>query len=153
MRIGMVVGLLWSCVVSGAFAQVDSRVVPGVQVRITRLGPDPQRVIDVFRGLTDSTLLVGAPSAPRSIPLAAIGRLEWQDGRKPSLVGGIVGLVLGFGAGGALGCAANRDSYGVYCAGQSDTKVVLGAALGGVAGAAVGALVFKRPRWRQVEGF
>ncbi|MGE0553861.1 MAG: hypothetical protein AB7R55_10575 [Gemmatimonadales bacterium] len=48
--------------------------------------------------------------------------------------------------------AANRDSYGVYCAGQSDTKVVLGAALGGAAGAAVGALVFKRRRWRPIDG-
>ncbi len=62
---------------------------------------------------------------------------------------GIVGGVLGAAAGGfALGCLANRDSYGVLCGGQNDTKLAIGAVTGGLAGAALGALLGRRERWR-----
>ena len=72
-------------------------------------------------------------------------------GKKANVGLGVLGLLLGAGVGGALGCLANKDDYGVYCGGQDDTKVIVGAALGGLAGAAAGALLFKREAWRTVE--
>jgi membrane associated rhomboid family serine protease len=68
------------------------------------------------------------------------------------VVGGVVGFLAGAVLGGVIGCAANRDSYGVFCGGQDDTKVFVGAALGGVAGGAVGALLFRRERWTVIAG-
>ena len=64
--------------------------------------------------------------------------------RKPNVTGGIIGFVVGAAVGATVGCLANKDDYGVFCAGQSDTKVVVGALVGGAAGAAIGGLLFKR---------
>jgi hypothetical protein len=63
---------------------------------------------------------------------------------RPNVTGGIIGFVLGAAAGATVGCLANKDDYGVFCAGQNDTRVVAGALVGGAVGAAVGALLFKR---------
>jgi hypothetical protein len=89
------------------------------------------------------------PSRAAELPLAvslATSRQLDASRRKPSLLGGVVGFVVGGVAGGLVGCSTNRDDYGVFCAGQSDTKVVLGAAAGGVVGGALGALLFGRNR-------
>lgn len=77
--------------------------------------------------------------ASRMIPF-----LPAEARRRPNLLAGAIGLVVGAAAGGALACLDNRDDYGVYCGGQNDTKVAVGAALGGVAGAAAGAFLFRR---------
>jgi LytS/YehU family sensor histidine kinase len=63
----------------------------------------------------------------------------------------VVGLLLGAAAGGVIACTANRDAYGVFCGGQDDTKLVIGAAIGGAAGATLGALLFRRERWTAVD--
>ena len=104
-----------------------------------------------YHALTDTTLVLSRETALVTIPRASITRVEISRGRKPSVAGGIVGLLLGAAAGGALACAANRDDYGVFCGGQDDSKLVLGAALGGAAGAVLGALLFRRERWRPVD--
>ena len=70
---------------------------------------------------------------------------------KPNVAAGIVGFLLGGAAGGLLACTANRDDYGVFCAGQDDSKLIVGAVLGAAVGAAVGALVFRRERWRTIR--
>jgi hypothetical protein len=70
--------------------------------------------------------------------------LDADTTRTWSVTGAIVGAVVGAAVGGALGCLANRDDYGVFCGGQSDTKVVIGAVLGAGAGAWIGAVL---PRW------
>ena len=85
-----------------------------------------------------------------ALRLAEISRVEVSRGRKSGIVGGVVGLLLGAAAGGVLACTANRDDYGVFCGGQDDTKLVIGAAIGGAAGAALGALLFRRERWTPV---
>ncbi len=96
---------------------------------LARLGP-------VAR-VTDSTLVLAASLATRSSPTLP---------KKPSLLGGVIGFVVGAAAGFTLGCLANKDDYGVFCGGQNDTKVFVGAAVGGVVGATVGALLFRRER-------
>ena len=63
------------------------------------------------------------------------------------MAGGVVGALLGAGAGFALGCLANQDDYGVFCGGQDDTKVIVGMTLGGILGATAGALLFKQEQW------
>jgi hypothetical protein len=137
-----------------AAAQETPRLAPGVRLRVTVADPadgaDPVQV-GVYRARTNATLRLADGAAEREIPLAAIRRLEWSRGRRPSLLGGIVGGILGVGIGGVVGCAVNRDSYGVFCGGQSATKVGAGGVLGGVAGAAAGALLFRRERWSPAE--
>jgi hypothetical protein len=73
-------------------------------------------------------------------------QIELETGRTWSLTGAVIGGVVGAAVGGALGCLANRDDYGVYCGGQSDTKVVIGAVLGAGAGAWIGAVLPRRIR-------
>jgi hypothetical protein len=67
-----------------------------------------------------------------------------RRGHRLSVAGGIGGFLIGGLAGGLAACHFNRDSYGVFCAGQSDTKLAIGAATGGLAGAALGAWLFRR---------
>ena len=67
------------------------------------------------------------------------------------MVAGVVGAIAFAGIGGVAACAANRDSYGVFCAGQDDTKIVIGAVLGGLVGGTLGALLFRRDRWVTVD--
>jgi len=93
---------------------------------------------------------VSAAAAPLAVPaMAALPRLpvlEADTTRTWSVTGAIVGAVVGAAVGGALGCLANRDDYGVFCGGQSDTKVVIGAVLGAGAGAWIGAVLPRRLR-------
>jgi hypothetical protein len=103
-----------------------------------------------FQALTDTTLVLSRGSSFITLPLASITQVEVSRGRKPNVAAGVVGFILGAAAGGVLACTANRDDYGVFCGGQDDTKLVIGAALGGAAGAALGALLFRRERWRAV---
>ena len=131
---------------SFASAQTAPPIERGTRVRITTTGAGGPARIARFEAFTDSTLIVSGSV----IPLSTIQRLE-SSRKTPNLLGGAVGLLLGAVAGAAAGCAANRDSYGVFCGGQSDLKVFGGAAIGGVAGAALGALLFKRDRWSPVE--
>lgn len=100
--------------------------------------------------MTDSTLVLVRDSDEIALALKDVFRLEQSQGDRLSVIGGFAGLLLGVAAGGAAGCAANRDSYGVFCGGQDDTKVVVGAALGGLAGAALGAWLLRRERWEEL---
>ena len=133
---------------SGLAAQ--QTVSPGTRLRVTVADPRLQVHVGPYRALTDTTLVLSGERAPLALPLGSIERLEASAGSHPSLVAGAIGFVLGAGVGGALGCAANRDSYGVFCGGQSDTKVFVGAGIGAVVGAALGAYVFRSEGWREI---
>lgn len=130
-----------------AAAQQSSSLTPGARLRVTLLGPGPRIQVGYLRAMDDSTLTLGTAGSATAIPLASIDHLELSRGRKLSVPGGVAGLLLGAAAGGTLGCLANKDSYGVFCAGQDDTKLIVGAVLGGAAGATLGALLFRRERW------
>ena len=138
------------------FALVDSvsgqsPLREGSRVRVTPMSVSTPAQIVQFQALNDSALVVSSGGSSRMIPLRDISRLEQSAGRKPNLVIGAVGLLLGAAIGGVVACADNRDSYGVFCAGQNDTKVAVGAAIGGVAGGALGAFLFRRERWTAVD--
>jgi hypothetical protein len=132
-------------------AQTLLRVPSGTRLRVT-YGTSQETVqIGRLDTVSDTALLLYFAGASRTIPLATIHRLEASRGRRPNAVAGVLGLLLGVAVGGVLGCTVNRDDYGVFCAGQSDTKVALGAAIGGVTGATVGAFVFRRELWSVVD--
>jgi hypothetical protein len=128
------------------------QLTPATRLRVSAASPLTQVQTGTYRALTDTALVLSGDTAQVTIPLAGITRVELSRGRKPNVAAGIVGFLLGAAAGGALGCAANRDDYGVYCGGQDDTKVIAGAALGGIAGATLGALLFRREQWAVVDG-
>jgi hypothetical protein len=102
----------------------------------------PQRIA----GPALTSVAMRAPTVPGTrVTSAARGHEAMHRARRhANVTGGIIGFVVGAAAGATVGCLANKDDYGVFCAGQNDTKVVVGALVGGVAGAAVGALLFKR---------
>jgi hypothetical protein len=144
-----IVALAWPLLPLGA--QTALQVSPGTRLRVSVSSPGLSVQTGSYRELTDSTLVLARGESVDSIPLARITRAELSRGKKPNVIGGVVGFLLGGAAGGVLACAANRDDYGVFCGGQNDTKLMVGAALGGAAGAAVGALLFRRERWTRVE--
>jgi hypothetical protein len=123
----------------------------GTRLRVTIVRPSVQTRIAPFQAFTDSTLVFSADAVPRVVPLADISRLEWSEGRHLSVLGGVLGLIVGVAAGAAVACDANRDSYGVFCGGQNDTKVVVGSGLGGAAGATAGAFLLRRERWNSFD--
>ena len=135
--------------VSTASAQTAPPLNPGTRIRVT-VRPSTTQVAR-FASLTGTELLVTAADSTRAIPLATIERLEASQGRSPGVVAGVVGAIAFAGIGGVAACAANRDSYGVFCAGQDDTKIVIGAVLGGLVGGTLGALLFRRDRWVTVD--
>ena len=147
--VGAFTALSFCLIAASAEAQTAPTLEPGARVRVTTTSPTGPVRIARFEAFTDSTLVVSVNASPSAIPLSVIQKLE-SSRRAPSVLGGAIGLVLGTALGGAAGCAANRDSYGVFCGGQSDAKVVAGAAIGGIAGAALGAFVFRRDRWSPV---
>jgi len=98
--------------------------------------PLTDRIADPSLLATDAALLPPA----RQLAPATLGA---ESSRRYSVAGGIGGFILGGVAGGALGCLANKDDYGVFCGGQDDTKVFVGAALGAAVGAALGAVIFR----------
>jgi hypothetical protein len=132
-------------------AQEVIQLTPATRLRVTAETAGGLVQTGTYRALTDTTLSLFTGGSVLSIPLASISRVELSRGRKPSIAGGVAGLVLGGAAGGALACMANRDDYGVFCGGQDDSKLIVGAALGGVAGTALGALLFRRERWKVVD--
>lgn len=151
MRIRLaVLALCWP--LASLHGQDVVQLTPATRLRVSASSPLTQVQTGRYRALTDSALVLSGDTSQVTIPLAGITQVELSRGRKPSVAGGIVGFLLGAAAGGALGCAANSDDYGVYCGGQDDTKVIVGAALGGIAGATLGALLFRRERWAIVDG-
>ena len=129
-------------------AQGPSLVV-GTRVRVTTTAQPTTRV-GAYRGVDPTSLSLLVDTTTYRIPRETIARLEQSAGKKPNVATGVLGAILGAGIGGALGCLANKDDYGVYCGGQDDTKVILGAVLGGLAGGTAGALLFKKEGWREV---
>jgi len=150
MRIALIVLLsLWQ--VSASLAQ-DAPLLPGARVRVTSAKPPGEARVGMYQGLQGGLLELEANSTRFSYPLNEITRLELSRGHKPSIVGGVVGFVLGAGMGGfGLGCLANRDDYGVVCAGQNDTKFWVGAVGGGVLGGLLGAWLFREDRWVPID--
>lgn len=131
-------------------AQAADTLSPGARLRVTALHP-ARVVLGSYRETTDTTLVLELRAAPVAIALREIARVELSRGRRASVAGGIGGFLVGAVLGGVIGCAANRDSYGVFCGGQDDTRVFLSAGLGGVVGGTAGALLPRRERWVSLE--
>ena len=134
-----------------SLAQQQAPLQLGARIRVAADTFGTGAETGTFQGLSGNTLQMDRGSRRYALPLASVTRLEQSQGKKPNVPAGILGLVLGAGIGGTLGCLANADDYGVFCGGQDDTKVIIGAVLGGVAGGLVGALAFPRERWNVVD--
>jgi hypothetical protein len=87
--------------------------------------------------------LATAATRPAAVGLSGI---EQDGGSRLSLGGAVGGALLGAAVGTLVACHFNRDSYGIYCLGQSDTKLAIGAVLGGAAGGILGAHLLRRRR-------
>ncbi|HSK17765.1 MAG TPA: hypothetical protein VK912_01395 [Longimicrobiales bacterium] len=129
---------------SAAAQQAAPEPAGSAAARVTRLSPDATLRWDALypSGMTPSTV-TGADL--RIAPLPTL-RIESDSDRTWSMTGAVVGAIAGAAIGAAVGCLANRDDYGVFCGGQSDTKVVIGALVGAGAGAWIGAVLPGRIR-------
>lgn len=148
-QLGLTLAIVLAALSSTAKAQ-GPPVVLGARVRVSVAEPPDTRYTGVLRAADGTSVQLRTSGESLTIPRSTITRLEQSLGKKPNVSGGIIGALLGVAVGGAVGCLANKDDYGVYCAGQDDTKVIVGAVVGGLAGAAVGALVFKSERWLDI---
>lgn len=117
-------------------AAPPTRALDGVRVASTYSGTGPSRMAARGLAVLPPPMNVGAHDP--DVRLAA-GTNELIAGRKLSVTGGVIGAVVGAAAGVALACLANRDSYGVYCAGQDDAKLVIGGVIGAGVGGFIGA--------------
>lgn len=90
--------------------------------------------------------VIGSPVAVVVDPAVHPADVEMNARRKVSVTGLVIGAVVGAAVGGALACFANKDDYGVYCAGQNDTKIVIGAVLGAGVGGWIGGVLIPRRR-------
>lgn len=136
---------------SGLSAQVEEPVRPGARLRVTTAEPLRAVRIGALESLTDTGFTLLSGSTVHTIPFGTVTRMEVSRGKRLNIPVGVVGLVLGGAAGGAVGCLANRDSYGVFCGGQDDTKVIAGAVLGAAVGGVLGAVVFRREAWSPLD--
>jgi LytS/YehU family sensor histidine kinase len=142
--------LRWTWVIA-ALLGLSAPAAPAQQrMRVTLLGAGTQ-TIGTLHSATDTSLTLSTATGLLAFSSQSIARIEQSAGRQPNIPVGIAGLLLGAAAGGAIGCAANADSYGVFCGGQDDTKVIIGASAGALAGGLAGALLFRRERWRTVQ--
>lgn len=119
---------------------------PDARLRVTALESGSPVRVETRPASSDTAQRIESGASSRTVSVGTVGRPEVGRGRKPSVLGGVAGFLVGGAVGGVLGCLANRDDYGVFCGGQSDTKVFLGVALGGAAGGTLGALLFGRER-------
>jgi hypothetical protein len=90
--------------------------------------------------------VIGSPVAVVVDPTVRPADVEMNARRKVSVTGLVIGAVVGAAVGGALACFANKDDYGVYCAGQNDTKIVIGAVIGAGVGGWIGGVLIPRRR-------
>jgi len=147
-------------------AQDTLQVTRGTRLRVTaesslvQLPAGTYRALDdttlvlstgLFRELTGTALVLVSGSSTLRFPLASVAEVEGSRGRRRSVPGGVIGFVLGGATGTALACLADRDSYGGPCLGDSDATLLLGAALGGTAGALLGSVLFGREEWRIID--
>jgi hypothetical protein len=110
---------------------------------------DPARGADAPAAaiIPRAVLIPAAMTIPASPALPFSAADVPQDGRsRLSVAGGVGGFLVGAAVGALVACHFNRDSYDVFCAGQNDTKVAIGAVLGGTAGAALGSYLFRSRR-------
>jgi surface antigen len=146
--VAVVVALLPGAVGADGPPPVD----PGARLRVSVAGSGARPISGTLDALRDGSLVLATDGQTRAFPLATISRVEVSQGRHVSRRAVVIGAVAG-GVAGALvgGCLANKDDYGVACAGQDDTKYVIGGLVGGVAGGALGAWLGKSERWEDVD--
>jgi len=132
-------------------AQKAPDLASGNRVRVTTATPAATVRIGTVQAFDGDTLTLRSAGSSIEIPRSVITRIERSEGRKPNLIAAAIGLVIGATAGGAVGCSANRDDYGVFCGGQSDATVAVGTAIGAATGAVLGGFLFRQERWRELK--
>ena len=134
-------------------ADAPATIDPGERIRVTVAQPAASRPLTgTLETLREGSLVVSADGRSHSFALAEVRRVEVSSGRRVSRRWTILGAVAG-GAVGAVvgGCLANKDDYGVACAGQDDTKYLIGGVVGGVVGGALGAWLGQTEAWDDVD--
>lgn len=122
--------------------------MPGERVRITM--PRSAALIGSVASSTDSTITLAAANYPITVRRSEIQVLERSLGKHPNIAAVVISGIIGAGIGGIVGCAANADSYGVFCGGQNDTKVVVGAGVGAITAAVIGGKMFTKEKWSRI---
>ena len=142
--------LRWAWVIAALLGLSAPPASAQQRMRVTMVRTGTQ-TIGTLHSATDTSLTLSTANGLLAFSSQTIARIEQSAGRQPNIPIGIAGLIVGAVAGGAIGCAVNADSYGVFCGGQDDTKVIIGASAGALAGGLAGALLFQRERWRIVQ--
>ncbi len=144
----LVLGL--ACLVRAAAAVADEAPLPpeGTRVRVTAPQLRLKRATGTLAEVSEREIVLAlSPSEWRTIPLGAVTRLERSRGRHGHWVpGAAVGAVLG---GAFFGLASVAMCEAADCP-VSVAAVAVGAGLGALPGAGVGALI-RTERWEEVK--
>jgi hypothetical protein len=148
-----VASLVAALVVAAPFtllAQQESLLAPGERVRVTAPSIGVHERVCTFSALRRDTALVMDRGTLLALPLASVTKLEVSRGRGSRAgKGAVIGLLVGTGAGAALGVIdlAGEDEVAEYL-------FVFYAGLGGGVGALLGAVlgaVSRVDRWEPVR--
>jgi hypothetical protein len=142
--------VLW-CGVAGGSAGAQDAVspLPGALLRVTAPSLSPKPIEGTLVQTTQSELLLDlANSERRSVPRAAVARLEWSRGRRGNVAKGVLwgALIGGTVVAVAAGDECDGGSYEPDCVAGF---FLGGASLGALGGAGVGALI-KTEDWGEV---
>jgi hypothetical protein len=123
-------------------------VPPGAPVRITAPLVSSRHLTGTLAAADEREIVVLLPNAERmTVPRSAVTRLEWSPGRRGHAIGGaLVGAVLG----GAFFAYASAALCEAENCGPSMEATLVGAGLGALPGAGIGALIRTR-RWTQAS--
>jgi hypothetical protein len=141
--------LPWLLGVAGTTQAGENRALSeGSLVRVTAPSVSKGRLTGTLLKANEREIVLALPgSEPKAIPRVAVKRLEWSRGHsRHPVFGAVVGGLLG----GAFLAAASLAVCDAASCSPSMEAFVVGAGLGALPGAGIGALV-KTRRWDDVE--
>jgi hypothetical protein len=141
--LNLVLAVAWMvCVAAASGADAADALPAGTLVRVTAPDVSSRRLTGTLAGATEHEIVVALSASERkAIPRSAVTRLEWSRGHhRHPITGAVIGAVLG----GAFLAYASWAMCDAASCSPSMEAFAVGAALGALPGAGVGALVKTR---------